>query len=339
MSEMSDIQLRNITRLRAIPVAEGGREVGTRYEVETAAGNVLVVPHTRHFELWRSLLAAGARLRHLNLGLEMRCRGTEVAVDWPEEITNGEGEAEAITNEEATPRPATLDDALAGMVAKGTAARPTLAGRLDSAAQLVRDGLVHLAGDTARIGPYTITAETCACRDFEYRGGWCKHRLAVRMARHLTAHGFALPAPQPAAPAPQISARNRALIAGGTVIDKAQREEAAFRRSGFMEAMMDATNLALVEAAFDTLLEVVGRECDYRTVDAVHAAKVDVMAILSGEWPAQAAAAELEDEEPADAPRCPACNQSLGEIGRSGFACPTCYETFGAEAIEARLPF
>lgn len=102
---------------------------------------------------------------------------------------------------------------------------------------------------------------------------------------------------------------------------------------------MDATNLALVEAAFDTLLEVVGRECDYHTVDAVHAARVDVMAILSGEWPTDAAAAELEDEEPADAPRCPACNQSLGEIGRTFFACPTCYETFGAEAIEARLPF
>jgi len=152
----------------------------------------------------------------------------------------------------ACPLPATLDEALAEMAAKGKAARPALAGRLDSAAQLVRDGLVLLEGDTARIGPYTITAETCACRDFEYRGGWCKHRLAVRMARHLTAHGFALPAPQPAAPAPQISARNRALIAGGTVIDRAQRERDAFRRSGYgaeQRAINAAANGRTIPAA------------------------------------------------------------------------------------------
>ena len=102
---------------------------------------------------------------------------------------------------------------------------------------------------------------------------------------------------------------------------------------------MDESELALVAAAFDTLLEKVGRECDFRTVETVNCVKIDVMAILSGQWPADADAAELEDEEPADAPRCPACNQTLGEIGRTFFACPTCYETFGAEAIEARLPF
>jgi len=102
---------------------------------------------------------------------------------------------------------------------------------------------------------------------------------------------------------------------------------------------MDERDLALVEAAFDTLLEVVDRECDFRTVEAVHAAKLDVLAILSGEWPAQADAAEPDDEEPAGAPRCATCNQTLGDIGRSGFACPTCYETHGDEAVAARLPF
>lgn len=104
---------------------------------------------------------------------------------------------------------------------------------------------------------------------------------------------------------------------------------------------MDERDLALVAAAFDTLLEVVGRECDTRTVEAVHAAKVDVIAILSGEWPAQENAAELEDDEPepADAPRCATCNQTLWEIGRSGFACPACYEQFGEEAVIDRLPF
>ena len=106
---------------------------------------------------------------------------------------------------------------------------------------------------------------------------------------------------------------------------------------------MDESELALVAAAFDTLLEKVGRECDFRTVETVNCVKIDVIAILSGQWPADADAAELEDEEPepepADAPRCPACNQTLGEIGRTFFACPTCYETFGEEAVIDRLPF
>lgn len=130
------------------------------------------------------------------------------------------------------PLPATLEEALAEMVATGAAAKPALAGRLDSAARLVGDGLVHLEDDEARVGPYAVTAEGCTCADFTHRGGWCKHRLAVRMARHLDAHGFVLPAQKPAAPAEQISVRNRALIASGAVIDKAQRENEAFRRSG-----------------------------------------------------------------------------------------------------------
>ena len=39
-----------------------------------------------------------------------------------------------------------------------------------------------------------------------------------------------------------------------------------------------------VGAAFETLLEVVGRECDSKTTQAIYWAKVDVLAILSGEW-------------------------------------------------------
>lgn len=152
----------------------------------------------------------------------------------------------------ACPTPATLEEALAEMVAKGAASKPALTGRLESAAQLVLDGLVLLEDDTARVGPYAITADACTCADFTHRGGWCKHRLAVRMARHLAAHGFELPAPKTAASAPQISARNRALIAGGEVIDRAQRENEAFRRSGYgaeRRAIQAAANGRSIAAA------------------------------------------------------------------------------------------
>lgn len=229
---MNDINLRTITRLRAIPLAHHGREIGTRYEMETADGTITPLDHPRHFALWRSLLAAGARLRHLNLGLEMRCRGVEVAVIWPEPPA---GHDEPPANEDEPPapsRPASADEAIEQMAAKGKAARPALTGRLDSAAQLVHDGRVTLTDDaTAQIGPYRISADACTCRDFTFRGGWCKHRLAVRMARHLTANGFRLPQAAEPEACPQVSAKDRALIASGRVIDDEQRSRHAFHNS------------------------------------------------------------------------------------------------------------
>lgn len=71
---------------------------------------------------------------------------------------------------------------------KGTAAKPELAERMVKAAALVEAGGVRLTGpETAVVNEYTVTAAACDCKDFEHRapGGWCKHRLAVRMARAL----------------------------------------------------------------------------------------------------------------------------------------------------------
>ena len=139
--------------------------------------------------------------------------------------------AEVPTGETA-PRPATLDEALAEMVARGKAARPALDGRLAAAAGLVRMGRVELAdAAAARIGPYTIGEESCTCGDFRHRGGWCKHRLAVRMARHLAASGFALPVAEETPAGPQISAANRRLIESGAVVDAERKSRQAYLRS------------------------------------------------------------------------------------------------------------
>lgn len=51
--------------------------------------------------------------------------------------------------------------------------------------------------------------------------------------------------------------------------------------------------LGEVEAAFETLLEVVGRECDGPTTQTVYFAKVDVLAILAGEWTDATAPAQV----------------------------------------------
>lgn len=70
----------------------------------------------------------------------------------------------------------------------GAARKPELAERMTKAAALVDAGAVRLTGQqTAVVNDYTVTAGTCTCKDFEHRapGGWCKHRLAVRMARAL----------------------------------------------------------------------------------------------------------------------------------------------------------
>jgi hypothetical protein len=110
--------------------------------------------------------------------------------------------------------------------------------------------------------------------------------------------------------------------------------------------MMDEKRFTLdeVKGAFERLEEFALRQgVDASCTWAIHMAQEDVLAILAGEW-------RLEDEPGGDQPepieegpdvaRCPACNQSLKEVQRSMFACPTCYGTFGQEEVEAALrPF
>lgn len=225
------INLREIVRLRAVPLFDGDREIGVRREIETADGVVHHPGRHEFFSLKRSLMAAGARMRHLNLGLDMYCRGTEVAVSWPAPAT--------IDEEEKEPRPSAVEEAIEQMVLKGKTARPALAGRLDSAAALVLTGKVVLDDDAAKVSVYRVTADSCTCGDFRHRGGWCKHRLALRMARHLAANGFELPADativdrrSSSEVTPQVSAANLALIASGRVIDAERRSRAAFYNSG-----------------------------------------------------------------------------------------------------------
>lgn len=220
-----------VARVRAIPVIEDGREIGTRFEVETTDGTVRVMQHVPWRALIEMLDEAGATLTHINLGLDMYCKGTEEIVSWPAGAPEPEVKTEDPA-EEPTQRPGTVEEAIEQMAAKGKANRPALASRLDSAAELVRDGRVVLDGETARVGPYTITANSCNCADYVHRGGWCKHRLAARMARHLVAHGFVLPAAEEATPRPIISEANRRLIASGAVMDAERRTWAAYRSSG-----------------------------------------------------------------------------------------------------------
>jgi hypothetical protein len=51
------------------------------------------------------------------------------------------------------------------------------------------------------------------------------------------------------------------------------------------DEMMTFILLEDVQAAFDALLEVVERECDWRYVDMVRSVAEDIMEMLTGEWP------------------------------------------------------
>lgn len=110
-----------------------------------------------------------------------------------------------------------------------------------------------------------------------------------------------------------------------------------------MKEMPGVVTVLEVEQAFDTLLEVMARECDSGTYQTALFVKVDVMDILAGTWRDKAAEerapAAVDGVDSVDARRCPACNQTLRDIGDSMFACPICFETFGDEAVEAALPF
>jgi hypothetical protein len=84
-----------------------------------------------------------------------------------------------------------MADTARDLARKGATAKPDLAERMERAADLVEAGAVLLLADgTARViggRVYRVDAQRCTCDDFQHRapGGWCKHRLAVRMARAL----------------------------------------------------------------------------------------------------------------------------------------------------------
>lgn len=87
--------------------------------------------------------------------------------------------------------PAPQRETAVSLAQRGAEARPDLAERMHKAADLVEAGAVLLLenGDARVTGSrvYRVDAESCTCPDFQHRApdGWCKHRLAVRMARAL----------------------------------------------------------------------------------------------------------------------------------------------------------
>ncbi len=199
--------------------------------VKAADGEVCELPSREALGLLAALRAAGARLVESVEGWGRVVRvtsderratseeGRELRTTNDERrATNGEaGGTPAIQSDPVRPRPGSVAEAIEEMVALGKKNRPALAGRLDSAAELVRDGLVAVDDDSARIGPYVISTEACTCPDFRHRKGWCKHRLAARMARHLVANGFALPRAAEPEKCPQVRPKD---LAGDELIEK-----------------------------------------------------------------------------------------------------------------------
>ena len=146
-------------------------------------------------------------------------------------VESVEGWSRVVRVAARTPRPASVEEAVAQMVARGKEGRPALGGRVEAAGELVMAGRVVFEGETGRVGPYVIAGESCTCADFVHRGGWCKHRLAVRMARHLVRCGFELPEAVERPATPQVSEANRRLIASGAVVEGERRSLAAYLAS------------------------------------------------------------------------------------------------------------
>ncbi len=95
---------------------------------------------------------------------------------------------------------------------QGAAARPELARRMQAAADLVAGGLVSLYEDGAAVVAsrsqatlHQVDDHRCDCQDFLYRGSWCAHRIARRMALALGQPELVRPFAAPTSPQPRLS--------------------------------------------------------------------------------------------------------------------------------------
>lgn len=126
-------------------------------------------------------------------------------------------------------QPAPAEHPAYGLARRGAEAKPELAGRMMAAAELVEAGEIEIHGanewnviGTAR-GSYSITETSCTCFDHQYRGGWCKHRLAVRMARSL---GVTETAVDPSSAIPAEAIRQAEELARRQRVEEAQYQRA-----------------------------------------------------------------------------------------------------------------
>jgi hypothetical protein len=114
--------------------------------------------------------------------------------------------------QDSTPAPSITLAALKVILAKGRAAHPDLAGRMDKAAHIIVARSITPTGDDA--GSWWVESETgayrwylvvitphgpwvCTCKDHSRRGDWCKHGLAVALLRRCQEAGGPTPPPTP----------------------------------------------------------------------------------------------------------------------------------------------
>ena len=99
------------------------------------------------------------------------------------------------------------------------------AGRVDKAAELVIAGAVTLQGGSATVKngkgkTYHINGQ-CDCPDYQHKkapGGWCKHRIAVALAKRLAeAERMTTPSADTPTPLPEAPASANLKILLGTV--------------------------------------------------------------------------------------------------------------------------
>jgi len=100
--------------------------------------------------------------------------------------------------QDTTSAPAITLAQLRAMLAKGRAAHPDLAGRMDKASHILVARTVEPTGDDGK--SWWVESETaeqqfylvlvtphgawpCTCKDFERRQDWCKHALAVALLK------------------------------------------------------------------------------------------------------------------------------------------------------------
>jgi hypothetical protein len=217
----------------------------------------------------------------------------------------------------------TFRETVALVAAKAKAKLPeAVNGRIEKAVKLVLagdifpqpDGSILVGSSSDPMQSYTLTGQTCECRDFVYGKeieGWCAHRIAAGIQKRV---GELLPAqPEVVEPWPDTDV-----------------EDAPAPPSPPVETETVPQFLPEAPASVNVRLLIDGRDCQLTLRDHDEGRLLERLAVVLKQYPnsperfeKKAIKTAGETTDTGEAPQCPTHGQMKASTKGTGWYCPT----------------